>query len=336
MSGKTQEKRLFEFLEEWNSGRGIRVHTSGSTGKPKEIILPMEQLERSARRTNRFFGINRNTLIHCAISFEFIGGKMMIARSMVSGCGLSFGEPSLYPELPPGQKRIRLMAVVPPQMDQILTHRNTFARVEAFLVGGSAIDNALWTRMTTSGMNIWESYGMTETASHIALRRVAGAADRRPRFIPMPGVALHTEEDGTLVINDGDYEIRTNDLAEIFPDRSFVIKGRKDDVIVTGGIKVIPQKLEAILHPYISELCEGYYITSEPDERWTSRLVLVFVSKEGDEKRKEESKILIEKAVSSVPEDILPRKLRPKKTIPVDRLPLTASGKLKRIHPGKL
>lgn len=321
---KTQNQLLEEFLTQWFEGGAIRAHTSGSTGVPKEILLPRRQVERSAKRTVNFFGIHRSSRLHSAISFNFIGGKMMIARSLVSGCDLTFSEPSLTPPPPKDGERVSLMAVVPAQMPHILAHPEEFRNVRNFLIGGSAIDDRLWDKIIMSGLDAWESYGMTETASHIALRRVAGIPSRRPRFVVLPGVELSNNFDGRLHIKDGDVFVVSNDIANIYADGSFEIIGRADDMIITGGLKIMPQRVEDALRPYLADLVEQFYISSEPDETWTSKIVIRCVASD------KKIAASIAGCIDAVPENVLPKKFRPKAVYIIDALPLTSSGKLKR------
>lgn len=326
-NSEKQTQLLLSFIEEWNSGEGISAFTSGSTGAPKEISLTQQQIVRSAKRTLNFFGISKKNRLHCAISFEFIGGKMMIARSLIAGCRLTFSSPSLAPSPPDGE--VALMSVVAAQMPHILSHREEFATVKAFLIGGSAIDNRLWDRIVASGINAWESYGMTETASHIAIRRIVGNSDRRPRFVALPGIRLSAGPDGCLVITDGDIRVETNDLTRIFPDGSFILTGRKDDVIVSGGLKILAPDVENALRPFMSSGVAQFIIGSLPDEVWTSRLVLVCVPENGIEDYYELKKSL-EQSLEFIPEQVLPRKKRPKEVYIMKNLPLTPSGKIKR------
>ena len=340
----SQDALLREFLNELKVSGGVRAQTSGSTGKPKNIFLPETQLSRSALRTNAFFGITPGSRLHCAVSFKYIGGKMMIMRCVKAGCSLTYSNPSLIPESPCGQvcafgklpvpSAVSLMSVVGAQMDYILSNPTHFAAVERFLIGGSAIDDRMWTRIATSGLECWESYGMTETASHIALRRIENAPDangmeesRRTRFFPLPGISLATNRDGCLIIKDEEIEVETNDIATLFPDGSFEIRGRKDDVIITGGIKVFPQDIENLISPRLKAYFKDFYITSVPDEKWTSKIVLAIVAADCSAIKK------AEECLAAIPHDILPVRLRPKEIILIDQLPLTSSGKLKRILP---
>lgn len=326
----SQKELLYSFLEEYQKGNGINVRTSGSTGEPKTIVLPKAVLERSARRTNAFFCINRKSRLHSAISFNYIGGKMMIVRAILSGCRLTFSEPSMCPGVTDDGIGVNLMSVVAAQMPYILDNISLFENVENFLIGGSAIDDRLWNRISSSGINAWESYGMTETASHIALRRVVGPAERRPRFVALPGVKLRRDEEDCLIIQDGDNIVYTNDIAYLNSDGSFEIKGRRDDIINTGGIKVLPQSVERVLKAHISHLCRDYFITSLPDEVWTSKIVLVAVRPDSTVSTDSVLIASLRHAIDSIPLETLPKKLRPKEILITDELPLTPSGKLNR------
>lgn len=324
----TQRQYFEAFLREWRSGEGFRVMTSGSTGSPKSILLPHSQVERSARRTVSFFNLGAASRLHSAVSFQFIGGKMMIARSLVSGAELSFCEPSLSIEFPPASASIDLMSVVPAQLPHILKNKIRVSNVGNFLIGGSAIDNRLWDKLVNSGLTAWESYGMTETASHIAVREVKGSGDCRAGFKPLPGIFLDRDEDDCLVIHDEGIVVKTNDIVDLNPDGSFYVRGRKDDVIITGGLKVFPQKIEAVLRPFLADICTDFFVTSVPDEIWTSRMVIVAVPlvKEDMESQKKR----IKHALDSISFDVLERRLRPKNIFIVPSLPLTPSGKLNR------
>ena len=328
---KDQESLLCSFLEGWETKEGIRVFTSGSTGAPKEILLTGRQIRRSARRTNNFFNIGKNSRVHSAVSFEYIGGKMMIARSLVSGCELTFSTPSLNPIPPAHGTPVNLMSVVPAQMPHIIENLNEFNHVENFLLGGSAIDDRLWDKIVQAGIKAWESYGMTETASHVALRRVVGPSSRRPFFVPLPGISIKLDFEDCIHICDEDIIVVTNDIARMDPHGNFEILGRRDDIINTGGIKVLPHEIESILAPYISDFAEAFYITSEKDEIWTSRIVLVLVPKE-KYLLNEAGDVLsrVRNIIDTLPEELIPRKKRPKTIRLANSLPYTSSGKLDR------
>lgn len=323
-----QQQLLEEFLDQWHTGNGIKAHTSGSTGTPKVIILPQSQVLRSAQRSIRYFGITKSSRLHSAMSFAFIGGKMMIARSLVSGCELTFSEPALCLEPPKGEKDITLMCAVPAQLPYILDNLEKFKIVKGYLIGGSAIDDRLWDRIVASGINAWESYGMTETATHVAMRRIAGNSARRPRFVPLPGIKISLGPDSSIHIKDEDVVVLTTDLAKMHPDGSFEIIGRKDDMINTGGIKVLPQEIEKAIQDFINPYVEAFYISSVPDIVWTSRLILVAVPKAGSDPT--ELHKFLSKIIQEIPFDIIEKKKLPKEVRIIEELPRTQSGKLNR------
>ena len=326
-----QIKYLNEFLNSWHEGHSITVKTSGSTGIPKNIQLTHEHLVRSAKRTVQFFNIKSSSRIHCAISFKYIGGKMMIARSLVSGCELTYSEPSLKPGLPNDNQRIKLLSIVPAQMSYILQNQHEFNQIDNFLLGGSAIDNRLWDKIVASGITAWESYGMTETASHIALRRIIGSSSNRPRFVAMKGIELKTDFENRIHIKDKELVVITNDIARMYADGSFEIIARKDDIIISGGLKIIPQQVETILQRYLYPFSTEFYLSSEPDEKWTSRLVLQCVPNPC--LTREEPKSIIKKIIDvirDIPQNILPNFQRPKDIRLIPFLPRNEAGKIIR------
>lgn len=328
-----QNELLSDFLDKWYEGGGIRVHTSGSTGAPKEIILSNDRLLRSAKRTINFFGLQKNSKLHSSISFEYIGGKMMIVRSLVAGCELSFSEPSLSPEPPSSDKTVDLISVVPAQMPFILSHLKDYNHVKAFLLGGSAIDGRLWDKIVASGINAWESYGMTETASHVALRRITGSSSMRPHFVPMQNISVKTDLEGRIHIRDGKNFFTTNDIGIVYPDGSFNIIGRKDDIIISGGIKMNPLHIEEKIRPYIEDKLSEFFLSSVPDEQWTSKIILVGVPLQKIKNEEYQEKLLIEemeRIIKNIPDEIISVKEKPKEIRLVATLPLTESGKLKR------
>lgn len=258
-----------ELRQEWESDSDVLVcHTSGSTGKPSRVELPKTQVAASARRTLSFFGLDSSSHFYSCLAPDYIGGKMMLIRAILAGGYFSWETPSNTPLRDAGTDRIDLLCVVPSQMQYILDNADRLPEIGNILIGGSAIPETLRTRIAGSSLNSWETYGMTETASHIAIRRVS--ADTEP-FRPLPGIGISTNE-GRLVIDiPGWRRFETNDLVEINDDGSFRILGRADNVIITGGLKVHPEQVEAVLSRYLDF---PFCISSMPDPKWGSRVVL--------------------------------------------------------------
>ncbi len=305
-----------EFLDEWkNEAPYITVKTSGSTGQPKTIKLNKEFVRASARRTNSYFSISERSRLHSCVAADYIGGKMMAVRSELVDCRFTWETPSNRPLSSLGkEEEIDLLAVVPSQMLHIVNNIDTLPELKAIIIGGAPLHPKLKRRIIESGLNAFETYGMTETASHIALRRVAADEEW---FKPLQGIGVSLDERGCLAIYfESGESIVTNDIAQLSPDGGFRIMGRYDNVIITGGKKVNPEDLELRIAPFI----EGnFIITSSPDEKWGERIVLRI------EGRPEDASSIIRK----LRQIVMPYEL-PKDVEWVERLPRTPNGKLLR------
>lgn len=307
-----------EFFNEWRGDSPfIIAHTSGSTGKPKEIRLDKNFVGESASRTNSFFNITTSSRLHSCVSPDFIGGKMMAVRAELAACTLTYETPSNNCLAGIGSREvIDLLAVVPSQMLHIVEHLDSMPQLNNIIVGGSAIHDSLRSKIIASGLNAYETYGMTETSSHIALRKIDG---KEEWFTLFPGISVSLDERGCLEIKFSDNTVVvTNDLAELADAQHFKINGRADHVIVTGGKKVNPAEVESILSRVIDM---PFVVGSTPDEKWGERVVLKI---EGQKNQ------VLEESVKSYFEKKLTPWQRPKKIEWVERLPRTANGKLKR------
>lgn len=306
-----------QLAREWTDNcPDIKCHTSGSTGTPADILLPKEQMRRSALRTINFFAINSDSLLYSCISPEYIGGKMMLVRSLVSGAALGYETPSNRPLQDYSGPEITLLSIVPSQMIYILDNIECMPQIKNILIGGSAIPSSLRKRIADSGLSVWESYGMTETSSHIAIRKVE--AIETP-FHTLPGISVSTNDEALDIKIEGWKSFLTNDAAEIISSEEFRILGRLDNVIISGGKKIHPEEVEKKLSEHIKI---PFYITSAPDEKWGQRVVMVA---EGDEKG---NRGFINDACS-----ILPKHEVPKQIIFRQSLQRTPNGKFIRIAP---
>ena len=310
-----------EFLEEWeNDSDFIKAKTSGSTGLPKEIKLPKDFVRESARRTNAFFKLDKESRFHSCISPEFIGGKMMAVRAQIAGAVLTWELPTNRPleNVKPGEK-IDLLAVVPSQMLYILEHLENLPEIKNIIIGGSAIHKDLRKRIAYSGLNAYETYGMTETASHIALRKVT--TEEVP-FVLLDGIKIEKNSEGCLIIKfDNGYLVETNDIVEQVSEKEFFIKGRKDRVIISGGKKINPEDLER----RVSDIINGeFFFTGVPDEKWGEKLVLVIEGPRDEILAKD----LREKLALILSSFEMPKEIRF-----IEALPRTSNGKLIRRLP---
>ena len=305
-----------EFINEWQNDEDfIEAKSSGSTGVPKIIHLKKDFVAESARRTNEFFRINAKSVLHSCVSPDFIGGKMMAVRAIISNARLSWEIPSNVPLLSPSDGVIDLLAVVPSQMISIIERKDDLPHIRNIIVGGSRIHPALVKMIEKSSLNAYETYGMTETASHIALRKIS--SEKRP-FTLLPGIRIESDYDGCLkIFFENGYTVKTNDIVEIITEKEFYIKGRRDEIINTGGKKLNPNEIEDKISGLLS--CR-YCVTGFPDMKWGEKVVLLLESPQAydEETLKEKMKKILE-----------PWQM-PKEILRVEKLPLTPNGKIIR------
>jgi len=307
---------LFRFLEDWFSpSEEMTIHTSGSTGKPKPVVVKKRLMEQSAKITCKYLGLQLHDKILLCMPLSFIAGKMMVVRALVAGLDIYPIAPSGHPLSETGPD-FEFAAMVPLQIFnslQVPAEQERLRKIRTLLIGGGAIDSNLEEALKDFSNPVYASYGMAETLSHIALRRVNGP-NASLNFTPLPSVHLSLSEEGTLVIDAPlvcDKILYTNDIAEICPDATFRIFGRKDNVIVTGGLKVQTETLEATLSAFIHV---PFAISSLPDVKFGEIIVLA------TEQPVEEKQWAT----------LLPSYQIPKKIITIKTIPRTESGKIDR------
>lgn len=267
---------LFRFLEDWFSPSGeMTIHTSGSTGKPKPVVVKKRLMEQSAKITCKYLGLQPHDKVLLCMPLSFIAGKMMVVRALVAGLDIYPVAPSGHPLSETGPD-FEFAAMVPLQIFnslQVPAERECLRKIGTLLIGGGSIDPNLEEALKDFANPVYASYGMAETLSHIALRRVNGP-NASLNFTPLPSVHLSLSEEGTLVIDAPlvcEKTLYTNDIAEIYSDGTFRIFGRKDNVIVTGGLKVQAETLEAALSAFIHV---PFAISSLPDAKFGEIIVL--------------------------------------------------------------
>ncbi len=283
---KNFKKEVYRFILDWLSPSDFMdVKTSGSTGTPKEIRLQKKHMEASARATISFFNLRpKDTVLHC-LPMQFIAGKMMMVRALVGSLDLYCIEPSSELELIPEQ--IDFAAMIPFQVSKLVSKeqgRRALSKIEKLIIGGSFVPTDLINRLQNISTQVWQTYGMTETITHIALRRVNGS-NKSNWYTTLPSVSVKLDNRGCLIISAdhiGVSNLITNDLAEINETGKFKIKGRVDNIIISGGIKFNPEEIEIKLSGAISN---DYFIGGLNDNELGHRLVL-FIEDERTLKRK--------------------------------------------------
>lgn len=314
----TDDIKAIEFINEWLSDSPyIAAHTSGSTGTPKPIQLLKSDMKCSANATNRYFGITAESTLFLPLSVDYIAGKMMIVRAIEAGCTLVIEPPSMTPIASNAPHSIDLIPIVPAQIPGLL-ESPFIKRCKAILVGGSPLTSAQENMLATSGVPAYASYGMTETCSHVALRRI-GVNDA---FRFLTGFCGMADDCGCLVISSDRMSfgtIATNDIVEFCPDGLFRILGRIDNVIISGGEKIHPEQIEHIIAPLLGS--NPFYIAARRSNKWGMEPILVI---EGEDDKVNTGAIL------AGCNDLLPHHHIPKDIYIIKSLPRTASGKIKR------
>lgn len=315
---------LDEFLEEWNSPSPyVHVQTSGSTGAPKPMLVEKSRMLASARRTNDFLGLQSGDTALLCMSLDYIAGKMMVVRALERGLKLITIAPSGHP-LAQANSPLSFAAMVPLQVYNSLQEPEEKVRLKSIrhlIIGGGAIDDALAAELKSFPNAVWSTYGMTETLSHIALRRLSGP-EASDWYTPFSSVSLSLSDEGTLLIDAPELcatPLITNDIAELSSVNcqlstvncpSFRILGRKDNTICSGGLKIQAEELERQLRPHLSD---PFLITKRPDPKFGEVVVLLTEGSTDDARQ--------------VCEHILPRFHQPRAYLHVARIPFTETGK---------
>jgi O-succinylbenzoic acid--CoA ligase len=275
--GDTYERDIGDFLIDWVSDRDHVVQqSSGSTGAPKPIRLLKEHMVHSARATGEFMGLGPGSKAMVCLPMSAIAGKMMLVRAMVLGWDLYMVPPVSDP-LREVSGSFDFAAMVPLQVEKSL---KKLSRIGKLIVGGAPVLPALLARLPKKGPEIWQTYGMTETASHIALRKLqtvpAGEDPEAvlPPYTAMEGIRLELDARGCLVIHApgwSDHPITTNDLVALESETTFRWLGRIDHVVNSGGVKLMPDLLEIRMSPYLEH---PFFLCGMDDATLGQKLVL--------------------------------------------------------------
>lgn len=320
------EKELYLFLNEWFSDKDfVTAQTSGSTGEPKPIELSKNIMIRSAERTIEYFGLQPGSRLLLSLPCRYIAGKMMVVRAVVGRMNLITVDPSsgfdfLQHEI------FDFGALVPNQVFKLLAQpdgEKKLQNIRNLLIGGSALSLSLETQISQLSNRIVSTYGMTETASHIAIRELSGA--RKSDFYQcLPGISVSLAENGCLQIHVPEFgePLQTNDLAELQSDTGFRILGRADSMIISGGIKFSPESIEKKLEGVINQ---RFVISSVPDEKLGDKLVLVIEGLPFSAQNMQEQ---IAHLLSPFE--------RPRQILFLNQFPETTSGKIRRTEIKKM
>ena len=308
---------LDAFLQEWhNDEPTVWVHTSGSTGTHKPLQVEKARMMASARLTCSFLGLKEGDSALLCMPLQYIAGKMVVVRSLVAGLKLIPIAPSGHP-LKDMKEAPTFAAMIPMQVYntlQVPEERAKLMEINHLIIGGGAIDDALAGELKNFPNHVWSTYGMTETLSHIALRRLNGE-EASDWYTPFDNVRIRLSDEGTLVIHAPKVcadELTTNDIAEINEEGKFRILGRKDNTINSGGIKIQIEQVESRLKKHINT---PFLISARKAAKFGEIVVLIY------------NKVGNEENIRRICESELPTYWVPKAYIAVDELPMTGTGK---------
>ena len=313
---------LYTFILDWiSSNKSISVNTSGSTGKPRQIKIEKEKMIQSALLTGDFLNLKKDDKALLCLPVDFIAGKMMVVRAFVLGLNLFTVDPSGNP-LKNTETNFDFAAFTPMQVFNVLKENNGFQKlnlIKNIVIGGGDISQSLSEKIRNLKNNTFHTYGMTETITHVALKKLNGN-DKYKYFKALKGIRFELDKRSCLVIKAkhlSSEKIITNDVVELINEGEFEFIGRYDNIINSGGIKIYPEKIEQSLKPVIKQ---RFIIIGIPDEKLGQKVVLII---EGNELKHFNVKEICNKAGITKYE-------KPKEVFFIEKFSETENGKIKR------
>ena len=310
------QQSVVDFLVNWFDDSAImQVQTSGSTGKPKQIELTKENMRKSARMTCKYLQLAKGNTALLAMPVSYIAGKLMLVRAIEIGLKLICVQPTStlnWVNFSSQFNAIDFVALTPMQVEHSI---NFVSHCNKLIIGGAPLSEKVKKQLWPMSNEVYETYAMTETITHIAFKQVANQKYSSSGFFEaFEEVSIKQDERGCLIIEtpyDG-LVITTNDIVELIDKRRFNWIGRADNVINSGGIKLFPEQIEEQLKPFITT---DFFVTSKKDETLGQKLILVI---EGNKRE-----INIQSAS-------LTKYQFPKEIIFIEEFPRTESGKIQR------
>ena len=269
----SRKEEVTSFIKSWgNDEKVIAIYTSGSTGKPKNIELAKEKMQISARKTLEYFKIEKGSSALLCLSLETIAGKMMLVRSLIGELKLHVVTVSTNPILAL-KNPIDFVALVPMQLEAAIdTAFEKLKSIKTILVGGAPVSEELIQKLKDKKITVFQSYGMTETISHVAIRKIGFETEEY--YEALPGITFSSDEQRLII----DYpevlseKLRTNDCVNLIDSKHYQYLNRYDFIINTGGIKVNPEEIELKLKPLLKQ---PFFIWFVKDVHLGQKIVLV-------------------------------------------------------------
>ena len=319
-------QEALSFCLAWMEGKSeFTQQTSGSTGAPKKIQITRNQMESSAKATGDFFKILPEDKLLCCLNTSYIAGKMMLVRAMVWNCPIRLVAPSSKP-LEDLEENFDFVAMVPLQVETSISNSislKKLQKIKHLIIGGAPISSGLHQEIAENQLHAWQTYGMTETVSHVALAKINTG---ELIYEALPQVKLGQDERGALWVKaemSQNQKVQTNDIVALISQSSFQWLGRADFAINSGGIKIFPEALEKKVESQIRSYFPGsrYFFFGKKDNKLGERLILILEA----EKEEKNAALLMENLKTT-----LDRYENPKEIYFSSKFSMTESGKINR------
>ena len=319
--GIEYEELIGNFLLDWfnDNYEQMKLRTSGSTGEVKEMFVHRDKMKNSAIATAKRFKLPSKTKALCCIPANYVAGRMMLIRAMVLGWHLDLVEPKAN-ALAQVEKEYDFAALTPHQLSNSL-HKIHF--IKKVIVGGAPISESLLKKIQDIPTKVFETYGMTETITHIATRRLNSSTKTKLKPLKaLQNVSFTVNDKNCLVVTAPkitDEPVVTRDVVELVDDIRFYWKGRLDNVINSGGVKIHPEQVEKKLQLHIHK---PFFIAGVPDENLGEKVVLFVESTNPNEEQ------AIQETIKEI--DTLDKFEVPKQIIVVAEFKKTRTAKVHR------
>ena len=329
---RTQAKRakwLAEVAEVWlrwcrKDEPGMVVQTSGTTGTPKRMEHSRAAVLASVEDTLKHWDLGAGTRALLALPTSFVAGQAMIVRSLVGAWELEIIEPSSAPSWN-GEKDF--VALTPHQARGWIAQGS--GTTVKLLLGGGPVSKSLLGMLLDSKRveDVWESYGLSETLTHVAARKLQTIDDLQSPFQPLPGVTIETNEEGCAVIHapSRNVTLETRDCIEELPTGGFLWLGRADDIINSGGVLVHPAEVERAFETFMPAWVSDWAAFGKADDTLGEAVVLRLT---GTVPEDVDAKMILEEWREMLKAMLGPAKTP--RTLEWGELPRTDRGKLQR------
>ncbi|HET6777198.1 MAG TPA: fatty acid--CoA ligase family protein [Actinomycetota bacterium] len=310
-------------------GVALVVHTSGTGGIPKLVQFDRPAIDAAVASSTLALEASPQDRWLCCLPLAHVGGLLVLLRSILLGAPVIV-HPGFDPEAVAAEADSAFVSIVPTMLVRLLEADADLSHFRAILVGGAAVPAWLVDRARAEGANVIETYGLTESFGGVVYdgrpllgteARIDGGGGIQLRGPTLMRGYLDDGEATARAFTDGGW-LRAGDAGWIDDQGRLRVAGRLDDLINTGGEKVWPAEVEAILqdHPGVAEVA----IVGRPDPEWGQCVVAYVVP--ADPTAPPSLEALRDHVALSLPRHSAPRQL----VLVPEGLPRTASGKVRR------